>query len=145
MLGELQTRDSVNQYNFFSKYSIKKNDIEFNIVSNGDKIIYIQESVNSLSLNSWQHQRKLKEAFLVLYCTIFEFSRGCIYKDIVLVWRMITPTNACFLSLRESTAFSFCPTRMFCSSTSHCLKYLSVLSHFAAPWTQVWFCEYLWP
>lgn len=52
MLGELQTRDSVNQYNFFSKYSIKKNDIEFNIVSNGDKIIYTQESVNSLGLNS---------------------------------------------------------------------------------------------
>lgn len=52
MLGELQKRDSVNQYNFFSKYCIKKKDIEFNIVSNGDKIIYIQGSVNSLRLNS---------------------------------------------------------------------------------------------
>lgn len=52
MLGELQKRDSVNQYNFFSKYCIKKKDTEFNIVSNGDKIIYIQGSVNSLRLNS---------------------------------------------------------------------------------------------
>lgn len=83
MLGELQRRDSVNQYNFFSKYCIKKNDIEFNIVSNGDKIIYIQESVNSLRLNSWQHQRKLKEALLIPQGSVF--SRRPIYKDTLLV------------------------------------------------------------
>lgn len=67
MLGEIQKRDSVNQYNFFSKYCIKKKDIEFNIVSNGDKIIYIQGSVNSLRLNSWQHRRKLKGALIILH------------------------------------------------------------------------------
>lgn len=72
MLGELQKRDSVNQYNFFSKYCIKKKDTESNIVSNEDKIIYIQGSVNSLRPNGWQHRRKLKEALLILHPTIFE-------------------------------------------------------------------------
>lgn len=67
MLGELQKRDSVNQYNFFSKYCMKKKDIEFNIVSSGDKTIYIQGSVNSLRLNSWQQRRKLKEALIILH------------------------------------------------------------------------------
>ena len=67
MLGELQKRDSANQYNFFSKYCIKQKDIEFNIVSNGDRIIYIQGSVNSLRLNSWRRRRKLKEAVIILH------------------------------------------------------------------------------
>lgn len=108
MLGELQKRDSVNQYNFFSKYCIKKKDIEFNIVSNGDKIIYIQGSVNSLWLNSWQPRRKLKEALIILHPHNLWFSRRPVYKVMLLVWRMTTPSKACFLTLsRKYPVLSF--------------------------------------
>lgn len=102
MFGELQTRDSVNQYNFFSKYSIRKKDIESNIVSNEDEIIYTQGIVNSLRLNSWQHSRKLKEALITGAHTLW-FSSRPIYKDRPGVWRRTTPSKACSPHLVEST------------------------------------------